>query len=302
MDLRQLRTFREVARHGGYTSAAKRLHLTQPAVTAQIRTLEEALDVTLFRIVGKKVLLTDEGTVLLGHADRLLDEAESAVESVRAVRGLHLGRVSIGASTTPGIYILPESLARFRRTHPGIAVTLQVANTREIEQRVADADLDVGVVGQDVSHRGLRVERFSDDCLIAIAPPKHPLARRRRIDPKSLAGEGFLAREEGSATWEVTLSWFRRRGVELKTVMDLSSPEALKHAVAAGLGLAIISESAVKWELADKRLARLDVRGLPIKRPLWLVSRRASILTAPERALLDHLRRDRTRGCSGAGR
>ena len=297
MDLRQLRTFREVARHGGYTPAARRLKLTQPAVTAQIRTLEEALGVTVFRVVGKKVRLTDEGNVLLAHADRILDEAESAVEAVRAVRGLTLGRVSIGASTTPGIYILPESLARFRKLHPGIGVTLQVANTREIEQRVADADLDVGVVGQDVHHRGLSVERFSDDCLVAIAPPKHPLARRRRIDPRVLGGEGFLAREEGSATWDVTLSWFRRRGVELRTVMDLWSPEALKHAVAAGLGLAIISEHAVRWELADRRLARLDVRGLPIKRPLWLVSRRASILTAPERALLEHLRRERTRGC-----
>lgn len=297
MDLRQLRTFREVARHGGYTSAARRLKLTQPAVTAQIRTLEGSLGVSLFRIVGKRVLLTDEGQVLLAHADRLLDEAESAVEAVRAVRGLQLGRVSIGASTTPGIYMLPESLARFRRAHPGIAVTLQVANTRDIEQRVADADLDVGVVGQDVNHRGLSVERFSDDCLVAIAPPKHPLARKRRIEPKALSGEGFLAREEGSATWDVTLGWFRRRGVELRTEMDLSSPEALKHAVAAGLGLAIISEHAVAWELADGRLAKLDVRGLPIRRPLWLVTRRASILTAPERALLEHLRRERTRGC-----
>jgi DNA-binding transcriptional LysR family regulator len=291
LELRPLRTFREVARHGGTTRAAARLGLTQPAVTAQIRGLEQALGVGLFRAVGKRLKLTDEGEVLLAHVDRILDEVESAVEAARAVRGLGLGHVSVGASTTPGIYMLPDILARFRRRNPGVSVRLEVANTRQIEQRVADADLDLGITGQDVAHRGLRVEHFRDDRLVAIAAPDHPLARRRNVRPSALSGERFLAREEGSATWAVTLAWFRRRGVELNPVMDLDSPEALKHAVAAGLGIAILSEFAVAWELEDGRLVKLGVRGLPIRRPLWLITRRGAILTPTERLLLKHLRR-----------
>jgi DNA-binding transcriptional LysR family regulator len=297
MDLRQLRTLREVARHGGYTRAARRLGLTQPAVTAQIHTLEKALGVRLFRSVGRRLLLTDEGDVLLRHADRILDEAESAVEAVRAASGTQMGRVAIGASTTPGIYLLPAILGSFRERHPRITVTLEVGNTREIEQRVADADLDVGVVGQEVVHKGLKVERFCDDGLVAIAPPKHPLARRRGLAPRALAGERFLGREDGSATGDVAQAWLRRHGVEIEPVMALNSPEALKHAVAAGLGIAILSEYAVRWEVQDKRVARLDVRGMPIRRPLWLVTRAESVLTSTERALLSHLRRERRAGC-----
>lgn len=295
MELRQLRSFREVARHGGTTRAAERLGLTQPAVTAQIHTLERALGVKLFEPVGRRLRLTGEGQVLLEHVDRILDEAESAVEAVRAVRGLKLGRVSIGASTTPGNYLLPTLLASFHRLHPGVSVKLEVGNTRQIEQRVADADLDVGLVGQDVRHRGLSVERFCDDGLVAVAPKEHPLARRRRIPVKTLAAERVLTREEGSATWELTLAWFRRHGCEPALVMDLDSPEATKHAVAAGLGIALLSEHAVRWELEDGRMVRLDVVDLPIRRPIWLVTRRGAVLTPTESALVAHLRKERPR-------
>lgn len=292
LELRPLRTFCEVVRRGSYTHAAHRLGLTQPAVTAQIHGLEKALGVKIIRNVGKKLKLTDEGEVLLRHANRILDETESAVEAVHAARGLQMGHVSIGASTTPGIYILPEVLGRFRKRLPGIGVTLSVGNSREIETRVAEAELDMGIVGQDVVHRGLKVVKYCDDRLSAFAPPKHPLARKRHVSVKELGAERFLAREAGSATWEVTMAWFRRRGVEPEVVMELSSPEALKRAVAAGLGIAVLSEFAVRWELQDRRVARLKVRGLPIRRPLWIITRRGSILTPTERALLGSLRKE----------
>lgn len=267
LDLRALRTFLAVARHRNFTRASKEVFLTQPAVSMQMRQLERALGTPLFKKAGRDLRLTDAGEALREHAVRVLGASRAAEEAVAAAVGLKRGQMGVGASTTPGIYLLPPMLAKFRARFPGISVTLTIDNSGTIAERVAAGELDLGFVGWEVDLAEVASERLCDDELVVIGPPGS-----KAISAADLAAERFIQREEGSATRALAESWFRKHGLELRPAMTLNSPEAVKRAVAAGLGLAIISRMAIAWELAEKRLAIVKVPDFPIKRPLWRIA------------------------------
>lgn len=273
MTLHQLRIFMAVARHHSYSRAAEELHLTQPAVSAQVRELERTLDATFFERVGRTIVLTEAGKELLAYAKKvctLMDEARTAMEELD---GLKRGRVALAAVSTAGAYVLPSLLGAFRQRYPGISISLEVTNRAIVRDRLLHNEVDLVVMGrppEGVPHVGAP---FLSDELVVIASPTHPLAKMKRIPVSRLTHEVLISREVGSGTRLNADEFFQRQGVNVSVGLELGDNSAVKEAVAAGLGIALLSRHAIRMEMALKRLVVLDVRGLPLLRQWYVVHR-----------------------------
>jgi DNA-binding transcriptional LysR family regulator len=267
LSLRQFEVFLAVARARSFRRAAETLHVSQPALSQHIRDLERELGVRLFDRSRRMVTLTEGGRLLEDHAHRLFATLTSIREVLGELAGLTRGSLVIGASTTPGIYVLPRVIAVFRARHPGIALTLQIANSRQIEERLRGNELDLGVVGgHDLPGREQCLEVGLPDELVLAVPPSHPWARRREIRADELAAAPLLTRESGSATRQATERALHQAGVEYRVVMELGHTEAIKQAVMAGLGVAFVSIHAIRGEVRARLLAAVRLRGLRIRR------------------------------------
>jgi len=271
MDPNHLRTFLAVAERLNYTRAAEELFLSQPAVSRQIRKLEQGLGVLLFEQIGKSLHLTDAGRTLAREADRILGSMERAAEVVRAHRSAERGRLRIGASTTPGLYLLPEVLGRFHSRFPDVELRYTVENSLRVEQKIIRNELDLGFVGARISNDDLRVEPVVDDEIVCFSSVSHPASRKRRIAPRSLGKEIWVVREKGSATRRLFESWLSDSGGEVGRMIELASPEAIKSLVASGIGLSCMSVHGIRDEIRAKRFRKLPVTGLRLKRPICLV-------------------------------
>jgi DNA-binding transcriptional LysR family regulator len=270
MNFRQLQVFQAVAETGGITSGSERLHISQPAVSKHIHDLEEELGTTLFDRHPRGVSLTASGEVLLRHARRLHALEEDARDELASLRGVRSGRLAIGASTTIGSYVLPSVLERFHQAHPGIRISLVVANTRHIQQQLTDFALDIGLTEGFVEPEAFHAEVFASDQLVPVASPA--FARKHEIsDLVTLASAPCIMRESGSGTRAVIERAFSRNAMQPRTLMSLGSTEAIKRMAASGVGYAVISRLAVAEELADGRLVKLPVPELTIERPLHLI-------------------------------
>lgn len=245
LTLHRLELFVSVLDAGGIARAAEVRHLSQPAVSEHLRGLEAFFGVPLFERAGRGVRPTAAARLLEPFVRQALSLVTSAGQAVLAMRGLQVGTVAIGASTTPGTYLLPGLLGRFHAEYPHVALKLRIGDTREVEQWVGSGAVEIGVIGAARLSAGLVSERWMRDELVPIVPRRHPLARRRAISPATLAGEPFIAREEGSSTRAVAEAFFARGGVTLRPVMELGSTEAVREAVAAGLGVSVVSRHAV---------------------------------------------------------
>jgi DNA-binding transcriptional LysR family regulator len=270
MDPKLLKTFLAVRRHGSFTEAAREEFLTQPAISRRIRQLEAELGVRLFEQLGKSLHLTDAGRVLASEAEKLLGSIERSAEAVRAVRSVEHGSLRIGASSTPGFYLLPRIVGRFHRRFPGVDIGYAVENSLGIEERILRNELDLGFVGAHLSHADLRLDPVLEDEVVCFAHPSHPLARRARIDPKDLRGALWVVRERGSATRRLVEAWLAERGVRIERTIELGCPETVKALVAGGVGISAISIHGLR-ERSRGRLARLPVAGLRLRRPIYLV-------------------------------
>ena len=287
MTLRQFEVFLAVARAGSFRRAAEALHLSQPALSQHVRELEEELGVRLFDRLSRTVVLTEAGRLLEGHAVRLFATLAGAREAIGELLGLQRGSLLIGGSTTPGIYVLPRLIAGFRARYPGIQVSLRIANSRVIEERIRADELDLGVVGGHVlgpDERCLAAGLLDE--LILVVSPTHPWARHRAIPPARLAAEPLLMREEGSATRRVTERALQQAGIAFQVAMELDHPEAIKQAVMANLGVAFVSIHTVRGELAAGRLRALRLRGLPIRRHFHVIHHEARALSPAARAFV----------------
>jgi len=271
VDLHKLRTFAVVATEGNITRAARRLSTSQPAVSKQLSELEEALGVALFHRLPRGVRLTEAGTILAHHASRIF-AAESAAESELAeLTGLARGRLSVGASTTIGSYLIPSVFSAFHREHPEVKLELEIANTSVIQAMVLDDRIDLGLHEGIVAREQLVAEVVHYDEMVAIAAPGHPLTERASLVTRDLEEFPFISRERGSGTREVIEAALAAGEVELEPVMTLGSTEAIKNVVASGAGLAIVSRLAVEIELSTGRLVALPVEDLRIRRALHMV-------------------------------
>ena len=290
MTFRQLEVFIAVAREGSFTVGAKRIHLSQPTLSQHILDLENELGKPLFDRRGRKIMLTEAGRVFLPHAAHIVAAAKDAHHAVIELDGISHGSLLVGASTTPGIYVLPGVVAAFQQHHPRVAITLSIGNSRVIEERIRAEELDIGVVGGHVLGPGERcVEAGLVDDLVLIVPRGHAWTRRPTITVRELAGERLLVREPGSATQHVMERAFQRANVSTGPTMELNHTEAIKRCVVAGLGVAFVSVSAVRDELKSRQLAVVSVRGLRIRRHFHVIHGERRTLSATAREFLGFL-------------
>jgi LysR family transcriptional regulator, low CO2-responsive transcriptional regulator len=300
MTLRQLEIFLAVAREKSFSLAAKKIHLSQPTLSEHISELESELRKQLFFRHGRHrvVKVTEAGRVFEQFAERAVLSVEGARQALADLDGLTHGSVLIGASTTPGLYVLPRIIAAFRTKYPGVDVKLQIANSQTIEGRVRERELDLGIVGGHALRPGQEcLAAGMLDELVLIVSPAHTWARRREVTPESLADEPLLVREEGSATRSVTERALQR--VKFRVAMELDHTEAIKQGVIAGLGVAFVSLYAVQGEIAAGRLRALRLRGVRIQRHFHVIHHEARRVTASARAfmeLFEQTARERGRG------
>ena len=273
LTLRQLKIFEAVARHLSFSRAADELHLTQPAVSMQVRSLEEAAGLPLTEQVGKKIFLTEAGGELARHARVVAQQLREAEEALAAMKGLRGGLLNIAAVSTAK-YFVPRLLAAFRDNHPEVELRLGVHNREAIVQQLADNEIDLAIMGRPPQEIETVSEPFADNPLVFIAAPDHPLARLKRIEPQRLAKEIFLLREPGSGTRAAMERFLSEHGVVPQRSVEMTSNETIKQAVMAGMGISFISERTIALELATRNIARLNVAGTPLKRQ-WHVVHRA---------------------------
>jgi len=287
MDIRDLQVFLAVSRQLNFTRAGEDVHLSQPSVSVRIRLLEEELGVKLFEQLGKRVALTEAGQLLVPYATRVIAAMSDARDVIEGLQGLERGALRIGASTTPGMYVIPRTIAHFKRRYAKIEVRLAVKDTRQIEEGVIRNEFDFGFVGGHLAGDEVDVVPWITDRIILIAPLGHRLGGKRIVKPQDLANEKFIFREQGSATGAVVATHLRKCHIEVEAVMEMANPESVKKAVQNGLGLAFISAFAVETELKAKTLVALTIRNLEIRRELKIVYRKDKHLSQAAKAFLD---------------
>jgi DNA-binding transcriptional LysR family regulator len=290
MTLRQLEVFLAIAHAHSYRRAAEALHTSQPALSQHVRELEVELGVRLFDRLSRGVVMTEAGGLLEERAKRVFATLTDVREVLGELQGLQRGSLLVGASTTPGIYVLPAVIGEFRRRYPAIELRLRIANSRVIEEAIRAHEVDLGVVGghglapgEECLAAGLADE------LVLIVSPKHPWAKRRAVAPADLTDEPLLVREEGSATRRVTERALEQAGVGWRVAMELGHTEAIKQAVMAGLGVAFVSVHAVRGEVASRRLVAIRLRRLRIQRHFHVIHNEARTLSVGARALVTML-------------
>src|SRR5512143_2196412 len=279
LTLRQFRVFEAVARNLSFSRAAEELHLSQPAVSMQVRGIEVILGMPLTEQLGKKIYLTDAGREVLYASQAITARLDDLQHNLAQLRGLDSGNLRLAVTSTVNA-VATSILARFRGSHPGVAVHLDVSNRAEVLDLLASNRIDLAIMGQVPDGLELAATRFMDNPLVVIAPPDHPLARKRRVTLEQVAAEPFLVREAGSGTRGAMERFFAAHELEIVSSMEMSSNEAIRQAVQAGLGLGVLSLQTLELELALQRLAVLNVEGFPIMRD-WYVVHRADKRLSP---------------------
>jgi len=278
VSLRQLRVFEAVARQLSYTRAAEELHLSQPAVSMQVRQLEEEAGLPLFERLGNRILLTEAGRELHEYSrsvNRLLQEMQEVLESLK---GVNRGRLHLAVASTVN-YFAPRLLAIYHRRYPGIGLQLDVTNRERLVRLLEDNAVDLVLMGIPPTDVQVESEAFMENPLVVIAPPDHALARERAIPLTRLAEEVFVMREPGSGTRQTMERFFSERGLTIRPGMQMTRNEAVKQAVRSGLGLSVVSLHTIELELETRRLVTLDVEGFPDRRQWHLVYRRGKRLS-----------------------
>jgi DNA-binding transcriptional LysR family regulator len=286
--LRQLRVFETVARRRSFTRAAEELHLAQPTVSVQMKQLADAVGLPLFE-QGRKTSLTDAGRQLYATCRQLFEVWSQFEMTLADLKGMKQGRLRLAVVTTAK-YFVPRLLGPFLKRHPGIEVALEVANRDGVLERLVANEDDLYIMGVQPQNLDVEAHPFLDNPLVVLAPTDHPLAREKHIAFSRLLSEPLILRELGSGTRTVVERYFADRGHALHARMELGSNEAIKQAVASGLGITIMSLHALTLEQTHGRLAILDVEGFPIERSWFVVFPRGKQLSVVARTFFDYLR------------
>jgi len=274
MEIRSLQVFLSVAKHLNFTRAGEEVNLSQPSVSVRIRQLETELGVKLFEQLGKRVGLTEAGSLLIPHARRVIAAIEDAKHAIDELQGLERGSLRIGASTTPGMYLIPKTIAQFKTRYPRIEIQLGINDTRQIEDGVVRNQFDFGFVGGHLAGDEVEVDPWLTDQLVLIVAPTHALARKKSVRPEALRDEKFILREQGSATRATIVKHLEQSNLPVESVMEMENPESIKKAVQNGLGIAFISVFAVEAEQKAESLVAVQLRGIDIRRELKIVYRK----------------------------
>ncbi len=283
LTLRQLQCFSAVARHLSYTKAAEELHLTQPAVSMQIRQLEQQAGMAVTEQLGKQVHLTEAGEEIYRYAISILrqvDEMDDVLDKLKGLSGGHLNIAAISSAS----YFAPRLLGTFHQRFENVSVSINVTNQDAVVRQVLDNEVDMAIMGEPPEDQQIEAIAFMDNPLIVIAHPGHRLAGRKRIAVRELEKEVFLTREPGSGTRGAMHRFFRQQKLELTTGMEMGSLSAIKQGVQAGLGLGLVPRGATEVELMLGRLVELRITGLPIKRHWYVVMHKGKRLSAAAEA------------------
>jgi DNA-binding transcriptional LysR family regulator len=286
---RQLAVFQAVAAHLSYTRAAEELHLSQPAVSMQIKQLEDAVGLPLFEQLGKKIYLTAAGHELLRSSreiSRLLAETKQLLGEMK---GLKQGRLTIAVASTAN-YFAPRLLATFNRRFQGVKVILDVTNREGLLRHLDANDVDMVIMGRPPPGLPVEAHPFMDNPLVVIAPPEHPLAGQAEIPLATLQDQTFLIRERGSGTRIAMERCFAEKNLSLSAGMEMNSNEAIKQAVQAGLGLGVVSQHTIGMELEANKLVVLAVESFPVLRHWYIVHREGKRLSAAAAAFREFIR------------
>jgi len=291
LTIRQLEVLAAVGREGSVTAAAESLHLTQPAVSMQLRQLEHQLELALFETVGRRLQITEPGKELVRLAAELLARLDDFEQTARSLRGVRHGRIRLGVVSTAK-YFAPRLLAQFVKLHAGLEFKLTIHNRAQIIEQLQAYAIDLGIMGQPPEGLHFEGTPFAPNPLVTIAAPSHPLSLRRGLNPEDLADQPFIVRESGSGTRNAMDRYFADHGVHVRQVMEADSNETIKQAVMAGIGLGFLSLHTVRPELAAGRVAVLDVFGLPLRRQWYVVHSRQRRLTPAADEFLQYLLRE----------
>lgn len=287
--LHQLKIFEVVARNLSFTRAAEELHLTQPTVSIQLRQLADIVGLPLIEQVGKRIFLTEAGRELLDLCHNIFDGMARFEMMTSDMKGVKAGKLRIAAISTSK-YFVPRLLGPFYKQYPGIDISLKVTNRENLLQRLSNNEDDLYILGQPPEHMDIQLEPFLENPLIVIAPRQHPLAGKKKIAPSRLAEEPFLMRESGSGTRLATERFFKDRNLAINIRMELGSNEAIKQAVAGGLGVAVLSAHTLALERNTDELAVLDVLDFPIRRQWYVAYPTGKQLSVVAQTFLNFLR------------
>lgn len=277
MDLKTLEAFCRIVERRSFTRAAEAVSLTQPTVSEHIKDLEAELGLPLLDRAGRTVTPTRAGDILYGYARRILGLRAEAQQAIGEHKGGLRGDLRLGGSSIPGAYVLPPLIAGFKAKHPEAAVTLHVRGSREIIHGVGDGTYEVGMVGARFESGRVRYDRYTQDELVLAVPPSHPWAGRRMIKLRDLIGQSIIMREQGSGTRKVMEQALAEKAVErqeLRVVLETTSNEAVRQAVKAGAGIAVISRRAVQDDIRCGLLAALRFQERRLVRDVFLVTHR----------------------------
>lgn len=289
---RRLQVFHTVARLLSFTKAAETLHMTQPAVTFQVRQLEEYFNTRLFDRTHNRISLTDAGARVYEYSDKIFELYSEMENAVREMTGEISGSLTIGASTTIAEYMLPALLGDFRAKYPDVSVHLKVSNTDGIVSMVENNTIDLGVVEAPVSNKNLVVDECRRDKLVAIVPPGHPKAELKKITLEELLEFPFICREEGSGTREVISEYMNSLSncqACMDVAMELGSPEAVKGAVEAGMGISVVSNATIQKELRLGTLVSIELDPV-LERPFSFVHQKQKFRVRVMEELLEFAR------------
>jgi LysR family transcriptional regulator, low CO2-responsive transcriptional regulator len=289
--LRQLKVFETVARHASFSRAAEELHLTQPAISTQVKTLEGHVGMPLFEQLGKKIYLTPAGSELLHHSRAIIAHFQAAEEAMTQFKGVTGGRLNV-AVISAGDYFLPRLLVNFARRHEGVKLNLSVHNREELLRQLADNMTDLAIMARPPTDMDTVNESFAAHPYVIVAPPDHPLAKKKRIPLAALADQPWLIRERGSDTRKSMEEGLALHLPEMNVAMEIKSTETIKQAVMAGMGISFLSAHTISQELQAKTLVVLDVQEMPIMHDWYLVHRRNKRLPPVAQAFRDFLLND----------
>jgi DNA-binding transcriptional LysR family regulator len=270
--LRQLKVFETVARHLSFSRAAEELHLTQPAVSTQVKTLQGHVGLVLFEQLGKRIFLTPAGEELLRYSRAIIRQFDEAEEALTQFKGITGGKLNV-AVISAGDYFFPRLLVEFARRHPGVTLNLAVHNREKLLSEIANNLTDLAIMVRPPHDMDTVNEAFAPHPYVIVAAPNHPYAKRKKIPMSVLKHERFVVREKGSDTWNSMQESFGKHLADLNIAMEIKSTETIKQAVIAGMGISFLSAHTISLELQAGSLIVLDVQGFPMMLNWYVVYR-----------------------------
>lgn len=285
----QIRIFEAVARNQSYTKAAEELHLSQPAVSIQVKRLEENNEIKLIEVVGKKLFLTRPGERMFKSCQRILDELQDLNAHIKSEQARVDGELKI-AVVTPAKYFIPYILKAFLNRFPDVKPVITVINRRRILDELKQNQYDLSIMGRVPENLSMEAFSFFQNELVVAAPPKHRLSKEKKIPISDLVNEKFLMREKGSGIRDSAMALFSEQGLEVQPYMELGSTESTKQAVMAGLGISVLPKQAIRLETRYRHIDILDVEGFPLMRDWYVAKMTGKSLTPAAEAFLEFLK------------